>query len=278
MAEPTTTTTPTEPQPGTDEYNAMMAARYREMQGRTEPPARPEHVPEKFWNAEKGEVNVDALLKSYGELEKTRSTTTQPTTDPAKDPAAPPKIPENADEAAKKAVENAGLDWGKLETKIAETGTIEESEVEALVKGGIPKSIIDNYLELAKAASVRQTELAHAHVGSEEKMNELLGWAANNLSAAEIATYNKMLATRDGWKPALDIISNKMASASKTSGEPTLQNGTGGARGNEGYRSRADMMKDMSSPEYQTNPTFRQQVAQKMSVSTFDLDNRRSTF
>jgi hypothetical protein len=52
MAEPTTTTptTPTEPQPGTEEYNAMMAARYREMQGRTEPPARPEHVPEKSVN------------------------------------------------------------------------------------------------------------------------------------------------------------------------------------------------------------------------------------
>jgi hypothetical protein len=276
MAEPTTTTTPTEPQPGTEEYNAMMAARYREMQGRTEPPARPEHVPEKFWNADKGEVNVDALLKSYGELERTRSTTT--TTTETKDPAAPPKIDTPTDDAAKQAVENAGLDWGKLETKIAETGTIEESDVEALVKGGVPKSIIDSYLELAKAASIRQTELAHAHVGGEEKMTELLGWAAKNLSAAEIATYNKMLATRDGWKPALDVISAKMAASSKTAGEPNLQGGTGGARVNEGYRSRADMMKDMSSPEYQTNPSFRQQVAQKMSVSTFELDRRGPGF
>src|ERR1700720_209995 len=113
MAEPTTTTPPaTEPQPGTEEYNAMMAARYREMSGRSDPPARPEHVPEKFWNADKGEVNVDALLKSYGELEKTRQ---PPTTETKPDPSAPPKIPDATDDAAKKAVENAGLDWSKLE-------------------------------------------------------------------------------------------------------------------------------------------------------------------
>ena len=152
------------------------------------------------------------------------------------------------------------------------------SDIEALVKGGVPKSIVDNYLELVKDASARQTELAHQHVGGEEKMNELLGWAAKNLSAAEIATYNKMLATRDGWKPALDIISNKMAAASKTSGEPNLQGGNSGARANEGYRTRAEMMKDMGSPEYQTNPAFRAQVAQKLSVSTFELDNRRGGF
>jgi hypothetical protein len=34
------------------------------------PPARPEHVPEKFWDADAGNVRVDALSKSYGELER----------------------------------------------------------------------------------------------------------------------------------------------------------------------------------------------------------------
>ncbi len=31
---------------------------------------KPEGVPDKFWNAETGEVRIDALLKSYAELEK----------------------------------------------------------------------------------------------------------------------------------------------------------------------------------------------------------------
>ena len=33
-------------------------------------PARPEHIPEKFWNAETGTPNVDDLAKSYNNLEK----------------------------------------------------------------------------------------------------------------------------------------------------------------------------------------------------------------
>ena len=32
--------------------------------------ARPEHIPEKFWNAETGETNIDDLAKSYNNLEK----------------------------------------------------------------------------------------------------------------------------------------------------------------------------------------------------------------
>ena len=34
------------------------------------PPARPEGVPEKFWDAAAGALRTDALLKSYTELEK----------------------------------------------------------------------------------------------------------------------------------------------------------------------------------------------------------------
>jgi len=33
-------------------------------------PSRPEHIPEKFWNAETGEVNIDDMAKSYNHLEK----------------------------------------------------------------------------------------------------------------------------------------------------------------------------------------------------------------
>ena len=44
-------------------------------------PTRPEWCPEKFWNADKGEVNSEAMAKSYTEVEKkigTNSATTMP--------------------------------------------------------------------------------------------------------------------------------------------------------------------------------------------------------
>ena len=36
----------------------------------TEPAPRPEYIPEKFWNTEKGELNVEEFGKSYTNLEK----------------------------------------------------------------------------------------------------------------------------------------------------------------------------------------------------------------
>jgi hypothetical protein len=218
----------------------------------------PEGVPAKFWDAEKGAVNVDALLKSYGELEKAHSAPVDDTPTPDHD-------------VAQQAVKDAGLDWDTIVGK-ASSGGLEDSDFAALEGVGIPKAVVDNYLTLARNESLRQTELAHQHVGGEAKMNELLDWAAANLSAPEIATYNQMLGTRDGWKPALDVISAKMAAASKTAGEPTLQGGVGGRADTAGYRSRAEMSKDMASPQYQTDPAFRAQVAQKVAVSHFELD------
>jgi hypothetical protein len=40
-------------------------------------PARPTEVPEKFWDAEAGSIRVEALLKSYGDLERKLSLLTQ---------------------------------------------------------------------------------------------------------------------------------------------------------------------------------------------------------
>jgi hypothetical protein len=221
--------------------------------------SRPDHIPEKFWDADKGAVRVDDLLKSYGELEKAHSAPVDDTTTPDHD-------------VARASAESAGLDWDTLVTKVASRAGLEDSDYAALEGVGVPKAIVDNYLVLVHNESTRQTELAHQHVGGEAKMSELLGWAADNLSAPEIATYNQMLGTRDGWKPALDVIAAKMAAASKTAGEPTLQGGVGGRPDTGGYSSRAAMMKDMGSPQYQTDPAFRAQVAQKLAVSRFESD------
>ena len=38
--------------------------------GQTKITERPDNIPEKFWNAEKGEPRTDSLLKAYGDLEK----------------------------------------------------------------------------------------------------------------------------------------------------------------------------------------------------------------
>jgi Phage T7 capsid assembly protein len=223
-------------------------------------PAAPEGVPAKFWDSEKGAVNVDALLKSYSELERTHSAPVDDT-------------PADHD-TAQQAVENAGLDWNELVGKVSTRGGLDDGDYAALGTAGIPRPIVDNYLALVQNENARQTELANQHVGGEARMNELLGWAADHLPPAEIATYNQMLSTRDGWRAALDVITAKMAASSKTAGEPRLSAGVSARSDQGGYTSKAAMLRDMGSPRYQTNPAFRDQVARRMAGARWEDDNR----
>jgi len=77
-----------EPQLSQEERDAQSAEKYRaQLSGSVEPlrdpaadpaaddgkPQRPDNIPEKFWDAEKGEVRLDELAKSYAELEKAKS-------------------------------------------------------------------------------------------------------------------------------------------------------------------------------------------------------------
>ena len=64
--------------------------------------AKPECIPDKFYDADTGKVDYDAMAKSYNELEKKQSG--KPEVEP------PVEEPKTADEA----VEAAGLDMGKL--------------------------------------------------------------------------------------------------------------------------------------------------------------------
>jgi hypothetical protein len=217
-------------QPGSPEYDAHMATIGRGMQTPAplkleggDPPAaavRPDHIPEKFWDAEKGEVRVDELAKSYGELERGRGVKT--------DPATKPQIPTG--DPAQKAVENAGLDWDKVVSQVTDSGALDEETYKSLETAGIPKAIVDSYIELAKEASAALNAKAVAHAGGEEKLDALLDWAGKSLTDAEKTTYNKMLGTRDQWMVALDTLTAKMTAASKTAGEPHLSQVVASAR------------------------------------------------
>lgn len=256
-----------------------MAARFREMSGRGEPTplgttaTRPEHVPEKFWDATKGEVNVEALAKSYTELEKTRGT---PTPNVAKDGVTIPATPTTEVDPAKAAVEGAGLDWDKVSAEFVEgKGELKAETVESLVKAGIPKAMIDQHIALVKEASANLTKQAVDYVGGEDTMNTLLAWAGQNLTEAEKVSYNTMLATRDQWQVALDTLATKYNGAQKTAGEPKLVDGRPGTVGGgsgPGYQSKTEMMADMSDARYKTDPKFRQDVARKMQTATWTLD------
>lgn len=94
--------------PGSPEHNAAMVAvaegggvqihgQAVEPAATPDKPQRPDNVPEKFWDAEKGVVKYDDVLKSYVELEKSKARPALTDSTNKAPPAAAPAAPEKAD-------------------------------------------------------------------------------------------------------------------------------------------------------------------------------------
>jgi hypothetical protein len=274
-----------EPKPGSPEYEKAMAEKFRAAKEDNSPlsaspeannkpvekPVRPDNVPEKFWDAEKGTVNVDALLKSYGELEsgKGKSADAEAIDKAAADKAA-------AEAAGKEVAEKAGLDWNSLFSKVSEKGDIEAADYETFEKAGIPRDVVSRYIENEKLRVDHDRKVAYDYIGGEDAANQLLDWAAKNLPEAEKVEFNKTLAGPH-WRVAVDDLKTRRAGASKTAGEPSLESGRGsGTSGVSGYQTREDMKADMSNPLY-LDPTskgeaFRRSVWQKAQFASWNIN------
>jgi len=262
------------PQAGTPEYQEFMVNLYDNQKVDTtvssfapeteaaqqtpvEKPARPDHIPEKFWDAEAGQVRVDELLKSYTELEKSRSKSAEQTKADEQKAEGDQQNPEDKPK---------GIDWDALGDKVLNKG-LEESDYEQLESAGIPKEIVDSYLSLIDTARSAASNRAAEYAGSKETLDSMLNWAAANLNDAEKAAYNARLASPD-WQMAIDSLKLRMGS-SNGSHEPTLINGNNVTNGDVGYQSKAEMIRDMSDPRYTSDPAFRRQVTNKIRLANF---------
>lgn len=264
------------PVPGTPEYDQMMIDKKREAvadggevypdagQGEeggesSQTPSAPEGVPAKFIRAD-GTVDVEALAKSYTELEKGGK----------QDPVEPKieKPDANSEEdPANAAASDAGLNVDDLQQKVIANGKIDESDYEALEKAGVSRAMVDDYIALRQAQAERVKADTLEYIGGEQATNDLMTWAAQNLSADDIDAYNEMLAG-PRWKVAVDTLKAQHAASKKTANEPTLTTPQGqGGSSADGYVTRDEQRADMADPLYHASgpkgDAFRAQVQRK---------------
>jgi len=263
------------PAPGTPEYDAAMAAKAKEGGVTTvdhdnppaegaanEKPVRPEHIPEKFWDAEKGAVNVEALAKSYTELEKVRSkSATEPT---AEEKAAA----EKAAADAKAAGGDAGGEAlrAKAEQEWRANGTLSEETFAAYEKAGVTRAQIDTYIEGQEALARERESEAYAVVGGEESYKAMQAWANANLTQPEKDAYDRDVFGKDKAVRANAIrgLAARYAQSEGSDGKMVVPNSDGGKQAGEHFGSKAEMIAAMRDPKYKTSATYRNEVAQKI--------------
>jgi hypothetical protein len=263
------------PVPGTPEHDAAMAAKFDGTQPPAPAPSAPapvEGLPEKF-------KSVADMAKAYAELEKKLGQAPAPK--PEDKPATPPAddksklaIQQPADnpdaDAAKKVVTDAGLNFEALNTEFAEKGELSPETYSALEAKGLPKAVVDSYIEGQKAIAARQVaeydNAAFAQAGGEEKFREMTKWAATGLTAAEATAFNEAVDSGNVDKLRLAVSDLKSKFESAVGTQPTLLRG--GAPASDGaYDSMAQVTADMRDPRYSKDPAFRAQVERKIQNS-----------
>lgn len=252
-------------------------------------PARPADVPEKFWDAEKGAVNQEALLKSYLELEKTRG---QP---PAQETPEQKAAREEAEKLAnetpeqkvareeaerKKAEEpdnkgdkpDANAETSPLSSAIevaqadyaANNGELSADSRKALVDAGIPEAQINLYLEGVKAQERAMLATATEAAGGID-VNELLGWAGQSLDEAQISHLNAGLANPKTLADTVRDLAGRYRAANP--GEGRLTNVAGSTNYGDVYTSNDEYLKDMAAAEKSGDTVARSKAVQKLSRS-----------
>ncbi|MFN3558938.1 MAG: hypothetical protein ACK4UQ_06585 [Brevundimonas sp.] len=241
-------------------------------------PVRPDYVPEQFWDASKGEANLQAWAKSHKELQAQFTKTRQ---QEAKDPAKPESLEIDRDEPEAPAADATAFQTvfdafaGKWEA-----GSLEDADYEAVTNLGIPRVFLDRYLAGVEAqtrvsqleeATARQSAAAMA--GGEDTLNAALAWASKEMSEKDFDDYN--FAVKNGRVAmGIDLLMNRYnasGAGAATSSEGKLLEPSMATGGGDYYRSDAEMDAAFSDARYgqmdAIGEAYRQEVQAKMARS-----------
>jgi hypothetical protein len=216
----------------------------------------------------------DDLVKAYSELEKKIG---QPKEEakPATEPAKPttPKEPADKSKAPEPVAEpkpNFAIE--AFEEEYASSGKLSDKTYEKLAKDhGIDKAQVDQYIATRQKAfeyaqhQAKQTVFETA--GGEELYSEMTKWAATGLTAEDRDAYNAIINTADPAQVKIAVEGLKSRFVAANGIEPKLANGRTLPTGVKPYASDAEMVADMSKPEYRNDPAFRAKVEARLAVS-----------
>lgn len=255
---------------------------------------RPDNVPEKFWDREKGVVNQDALLKSYLELERSRGQT-PPSADqtpegkPAIIPNADQKPPEGeppaeggeektSEEAPKgdeekppegdaataavtSAITAAQEDYAK------NGGELSEDAVKGLLAAGIQQQQIDLYIQGVKAQERALAATAEEAAGDKATLDAAMEYAGT-LSQEEIDHLNAGLANpKTLARTVKGLVADYRAANPQAPGEGRLTNTTGSTNFGDVYTSKEEYLKDMETADRTGDGVARTKAIQKLQRS-----------
>jgi hypothetical protein len=203
-------------------------------------------------------------------------------------PEAPPVVPADASAAAAgsetpkdtteggdgaaAALEQRGLNIQEFSAEFAEKGELSPESYDKLAKNGIPKEIVDSYIEGQKLRGAAQSSALLNELSTDRStFDAARQWAASNLSPEQLQVYNGLVA-KGGLEARMavnDLLIQYGKANPASPADPTRITGQRPAAQVTGYTSIREMSVDQANPKYKTDPAFRAQVEARARASTF---------
>lgn len=236
---------------------------------------KPEHVPEKFFDASTGVVNYEAWNKAHTELEtKFHSGSKEtPSGESEETPAGDKPAAEGASETPEQKAVLATPAAQKAAENYAANGALADSDYTALEAQGITRDMADAYIAGKEAAAKTLTDAAYGPAGGAEQYAEMIAWAKTNLEPASIKAFNTQVSSGDP-----DVIRNAVTALAAAYGtEATVEGertgGTGAPATSSTFASRSEMTAAINKLGadgrrlYDVDPAYRNEVARKIGRS-----------
>ena len=166
--------------------------------------------------------------------------------------------------------------FDSVDAELSSGGEISAESLEKL-SAMDSKDLVNAYLEyqgtiedvnVPEGRELSDNEVSEIYnsVGGEQQYQQMTAWAAENLDAATVEAFDNVIET--GNVAAINLALRGLQSQYKDNvgyendmiqGKPAQATG--------GYRSQAEVVRDMNDPRYDRDPAFRQEVMDKLSNS-----------
>ncbi|MDC0283377.1 hypothetical protein OAK55_01375 [Akkermansiaceae bacterium] len=215
-------------------------------------PDRPEWLPEKFDNPE-------ALADAYSNLEKQFH----------ENKAEPSETDDNNNTSTQETPEVTNSAVTSASEEFFETGELSEETYKSLEANGIPKEMVDMYVNGYEAVANQQQQTLMQEAGGKENYEAMSEWAATSLTDQEQEVYNNTVESGD-VNAATMAIRGLYARFQSDGGTPVslVQGDTSGTSGAMPFSSSKEMTIAMQDPRYGYDNKYREQVSQRLSVTT----------
>lgn len=212
---------------------------------------RPEWLPEKFNSPED-------LSKAYAELEKKLGGAK-----PEETEGEPKETPEAKTDELSEAV---GFDLTNFYQEFEENGNLSEESFAALEAKGLPRDVVQRYIEGSSALAEQASKDIIGSIGGETVFNEMVLWAQNNLTPAELAAYNAAVDSGDinQAKLAVQGIHNRFTQSVGSEPGVNIQGNTQGVSSGAPFRSIGEAQMAMSDPRYEMDAAYRADVEKRL--------------